>query len=508
MKKVSKILFFILSFNLITFLPVSAEIVSGENVNIEASSSQNLSGSKVVQGSMNLDQYMSYKEYPTTLTQTFNAYTGLKSASIGEQQIIAAIKTGLENLQTRINLDNYIQYFSYKSQYKLPMEYYFDTLYEYPEIFYPNLSVDCEAYVNSSDQITSYTLKVTYSNDNATISTMKTAFNNKVQEVKNNYLSTATTALEKEYAIHDYIIKNTTYDMENYKNNTIPNISHTAYGSLVNGVAVCDGYSKAAQLFLRDSGIESGIVVSEAINHAWNFIKLDGYYYFLDLTWDDPDRGDWVSYKYFNATDAEMKSGTSPHVWDEQGYPSAVNSTYSFLRSGDSYKRYKDKLYYSDIVNKTYLLNSVDLKGANKTLVYDADYVLDLEVYKNNAYCASAKYDEAGNKLYYVYRLNLTNKDDRVIFVTSGQLNDISQSGSNLVISYAEGGISKTETVSIAYNEDVNSDGVVDMLDLAILGNSYNAKAGTSLYKASYDVNSDSIIDIYDITKVATEFKL
>jgi hypothetical protein len=483
----------------------SAETVSNGSNYVEMTSSQNVSSVKAGQGSMTLDQYTQYKEHPMTLTQTFNAYTGLKYASTGEQLIIAAIKTGLENLQTRINLDNYVQYFRYESQRDIPMEYYFDALYEYPEIFYPNLSVECEYYKNSSSEITGYTLKVTYSNDNATINSMKTKFNNKVQEAKNNYLSTATTALEKEYAIHDYIIKNTTYDMENYKNNTVPNISHTAYGSLVNGVAVCDGYSKAARLFLRDSGIESGIVVSEAINHAWNFVKLDGYYYFLDLTWDDPDHGDSIYYTYFNATDAEMKGGTSPHVWDEKGYPSAVNSTYSFLRSGDTYKRYKGKLYYSDRVNKTYSLNSVDLKGGNKTLVYDADYVLDLEVYKNNAYCASVEYDEAGNKLYYVYRLNLTNKDDRVIFETSGQLNDISQSGSNLVISYTESGITKTETVSIAYNEDVNSDGVIDMVDLAALGSAYNAKNGTTLYKSSYDVNLDSIIDIYDITRVASE---
>ena len=35
-------------------------------------------------------------------------------------------------------------------------------------------------------------------------------------------------------------------------NNTVPNISHTAYGALVNKVAVCDGYAKAAMLLLNN----------------------------------------------------------------------------------------------------------------------------------------------------------------------------------------------------------------------------------------------------------------
>ena len=30
------------------------------------------------------------------------------------------------------------------------------------------------------------------------------------------------------------------------------------------------------------------MVTSEVINHAWNLIKLDGEWYQVDVTWDDP----------------------------------------------------------------------------------------------------------------------------------------------------------------------------------------------------------------------------
>lgn len=494
MKKMGKLLLFVFVFNLLSFTMAKAEGTSGQSSAYSA------------KDSMSLDQYRTAKEYPTTLTKSFNTYTGLANASTGEQLIIAEIKKGLENLQTTINLDKYIQYFRYKTDARVPLEYYFDALYEYPEIFYPDLSVKCSYYYNSStNEITSYNLLVTYPNDNATINTMKTKFNSKVQDIKNNYLSKATTALEKEYIIHDYIIQNTKYDYDNYNNNTIPNISHTAYGSLINGVAVCDGYSKAARLFLRDSGVEVGIVESQEMNHAWNYVKIDGYYYFLDLTWDDPDySGDDVEYRYFNATTSEMKSGTNPHVWDEAGYPSSTNAKFSFLRNGNLYKTLGNKLYYSDYANKTYYVYSMDLQGQNKTLISNTANT-NFEVYKNNLYRLSNNYDSSGSLVYIIKRLNLTDKSEKAIFTTNGSIKDIYKVGSNLNIDYTEGGIDKTKVISVAFKEDVNSDGVINMIDLATLADSYNAKSGSAKYQLSCDLNSDSIIDIYDITKIALE---
>lgn len=55
--------------------------------------------------------------------------------------------------------------------------------------------------------------------------------------------------------------------------------------------------------------------------------------------------------------------------------------------------------------------------------------------------------------------------------------------------------------------EDVNKDGKVDVLDLSAVAKSYNAKKGTSSYKAEYDLKSDSIIDLYDLVKVAKKIK-
>ena len=89
--------------------------------------------------------------------------------------------------------------------------------------------------------------------------------------------------------------------------------AHTAYGALVDGVAVCDGYSLAFEYLLQRSGLQSFIAIGfsnepttgEMIRHAWNFVRIDGEYYQTDVTWDD--QGAHLFHAYFNQSDDMMK---------------------------------------------------------------------------------------------------------------------------------------------------------------------------------------------------------
>ena len=56
---------------------------------------------------------------------------------------------------------------------------------------------------------------------------------------------------EKEIAIHNYIIKNTKYDYENYLKGTVLKSSYNAYGALINATAVCQGYADAMKMLLN-----------------------------------------------------------------------------------------------------------------------------------------------------------------------------------------------------------------------------------------------------------------
>lgn len=84
---------------------------------------------------------------------------------------------------------------------------------------------------------------------------------------------------DRVYAAHEYI-----RSLVNYNNNDTY-LKHTAYGALVNGEAVCEGYAKAYKLLLNAMGIECDVVINS--EHAWNVVCLDGEWYMVDVTNDD-----------------------------------------------------------------------------------------------------------------------------------------------------------------------------------------------------------------------------
>lgn len=111
-------------------------------------------------------------------------------------------------------------------------------------------------------------------------------------------------------AIHDYIVSHVAYDESMTK--------FTAYEALTEGTTVCQGYALLMQAMLEEANIPSKIVEGKAggLLHAWNLIELDGQWYHVDATWDDPlpDRGKLVRYTYYMRTDAEMRTD---HDWNE-----------------------------------------------------------------------------------------------------------------------------------------------------------------------------------------------
>lgn len=106
-------------------------------------------------------------------------------------------------------------------------------------------------------------------------------------------------------------------------------LSDTAYGALIEGKALCQGYSKAFQLAMHSLGMRCLFVSSEEMMHGWNIIELDGKFYQLDLTWDDS--GDVGTYAYFNMSDElARKLG---HVYDRSeawDYPDCSSMEHNY----------------------------------------------------------------------------------------------------------------------------------------------------------------------------------
>lgn len=124
---------------------------------------------------------------------------------------------------------------------------------------------------------------------------------------------------ERERILHDRLVESVSYDTGLDK----PNI-YNAYGAIVGRTAVCEGYARAMQYLLYQAGIPCLIATgsSKGENHAWNVVCIDGAYYHLDPTWDDPvghTSFDFISYAYFNLTDEEIRR--DHEIDGDNGYP-------------------------------------------------------------------------------------------------------------------------------------------------------------------------------------------
>ena len=112
----------------------------------------------------------------------------------------------------------------------------------------------------------------------------------KVSEIIESLELEEKTDFEKIAAIHDYICDN----VECASSEEEGDLLHTAYGALIDGRAVCQGYSVSLYRLLLEAGIDNRIIFGEGRSmdgeagaHTWNIIELNDEYYYIDATWDD-----------------------------------------------------------------------------------------------------------------------------------------------------------------------------------------------------------------------------
>lgn len=182
---------------------------------------------------------------------------------------------------------------------------------------------------------------------------------------------------DKELYFHDYIVKNCKYDYSALSDEEFNN-SYTAYGALVEGTAVCEGYARAMQFLLSKVGIDSYLIPGTAlnsygttVNHMWNVVKIDSEWYHLDTTWDDPSSGsdfNAVWHSYFNLSDEEIRRD---HNYEEETNCTATKANYHKKNSlcfysfnaSDLADRLADELYKAKRMNE----NFIEIRFSNQS---------------------------------------------------------------------------------------------------------------------------------------------
>lgn len=173
-----------------------------------------------------------------------------------------------------------------------------------------------------------YSVTPSYLLSGAALETAKAAFEARIDQVLSGITSSMTQA-EKALYIHDTLAGMITYTSGSTH-------AHNAYGALVEGKCVCEGYAEAYQVLLRRVGIQSFLAIGYGNGgaHEWNYVRLGGNYYQTDLTWNDQDTT--LYHAYYNLTDSRM---LEDHQLDATAYPLPVCSSteYHYFYGTDAY---------------------------------------------------------------------------------------------------------------------------------------------------------------------------
>lgn len=160
------------------------------------------------------------------------------------------------------------------------------------------------------------------------------------------------TDVQKALLLHDRLALHCDYGDVNADTKLTSNM----YAALVLRTPVCQGYAEAYAYLLKCVGIKSDVVISDALDHAWNIAYINNKAYHIDVTWDDPspDVSGRVLHKNFMLSTNELRYGDAPH--SAYDYPDTPTDTtyddYYWKNSEAAFVLLNNEVYYIDNKNE------------------------------------------------------------------------------------------------------------------------------------------------------------
>ena len=222
-----------------------------------------------------------------------------------------------------------------------------DVINNNPNLFYIDTS-----YGYSFNKITNTIVAMHFSvvYDSETITARKAAFDEEVNHIL-SYISPEMSDFEKLLTVHDYFALNYEYNASVSSSSEAPE-AFRADGILVDKTGVCQAYSLAFKYIMNLLQIDCSYAISDTMNHIWNVVKLDGQWYHVDITWDDPlpDRFSLAAHTYFLLSDDAIYNEDGGH-YDWNCSYACTSTLYDdiCLRASQSAVAIGDNaLYYTD----------------------------------------------------------------------------------------------------------------------------------------------------------------
>ena len=240
-----------------------------------------------------------------------------------DEDLLAAIGLGLARVMPSIRFITYNGYIPTEEAIEEAVEY----LHYEHYLSYMGYHGYGTSYIDLEEEgIRDYemTFPYFYDLDPATIVQWRAETQQAAQMILSTLVAQDMPEYRKALVIHDWLVNNSRYNIDNMDEAG----NHLAYGPMVRGWSVCMGYAEAALMLLKAAGMEAYYIAGDGIGrdgtpeaHAWNAVRVDGQWYLMDATWDDPVSDDGTQYLYHNyflVTDTKL---SEDHIWDRTGLP-------------------------------------------------------------------------------------------------------------------------------------------------------------------------------------------
>ncbi|MCI8373408.1 MAG: hypothetical protein HFI75_13670 [Lachnospiraceae bacterium] len=200
--------------------------------------------------------------------------------------------------------------------------------------------------------------------------------------------------------LFEYIILNTEYNKEAANNQNICSV-------FLENESVCMGYSKAYQYLLQKCGIEAVVVSGESENeaHAWNLVKLDGDYYYVDVTWGDPEFSaaeeigtKYMDYSFFCMTTYDLLKTHSFH--NVFSLPECTAIEYNYFRHEGLYLSTFQETAVDAMIQNHFAANPFISIRCSNSVVYQKLYNYLIENGEISKFIDGNKVSYVENKVY------------------------------------------------------------------------------------------------------------
>lgn len=305
---------------------------------IRQHNSTNINNEETTENNQETTQNNEGINYETRIENKY-FYNQLNDYSKNIYQALGANKENMKTGNYKIELGNYFDSILAQTNgsdtlgnyYQSALEAY---IYDNPEVFYldPNKmylnietitrgnNVTYNVYIDTGEG-TSYLI-----NELSSKSQVDNAIG-QIENVKEQILQNKTeNTYDNIKMVHDYLIENIEYETTLSK----PNI-YNIYGALVNKECVCAGYARSFKYLMDELKIPCVTITGKGTNtenrteqHDWNYVELNGKWYGIDCTWDDPvSQTGWVSKeaktRYFLKGQDVMQEGHTPNPQFTEG---------------------------------------------------------------------------------------------------------------------------------------------------------------------------------------------